>query len=488
MKQTLEASSRAELSPTAGWILIAAVFAALALSVSGPEVDPDLPWHLATGRLIAESGSVPQQDPFSFTSGEKQWVNHEWLTDWLMWTIHRTAGVRSLFAVAAVTFTAAFALVLASTVGRGVSPLLALAVAVPGFTMAMPVHGPRPQVITLLFLALWMLLLDRFRSGRLRVHPALMLPPVILIWSNLHGGFAIGIGLLGLVAIGTAVDAWRDRTGFGVARALAFAIPLCLIAAAVHPAGIRQLLYPLEFLRPNPWTAIIREWQAPDYAMSSFLLFRIVLVATLVVLWLSRERASIADVLVLAAVTYLAIGSARNVALWGVIAVPVVASVVARLEWMKGLGASHSRWRPAAAAAVAGVIAAAFAMPILTITPDAVDAAWRRSGPAAALRQLGNLEREVNLFTLYGWGGHAIWSSGGRARVFVDGRADTIYPDDVLHDYYAVTGFEPQWRAILERRGVNAILMPSDSLLLTVLRREGWKEIHSDREATILLR
>src|SRR3984893_16756090 len=41
----------------------------------------DLGWHLAAGDLIRDRGNVPVQDPWSFTSGGRQWYNLSWLWD-----------------------------------------------------------------------------------------------------------------------------------------------------------------------------------------------------------------------------------------------------------------------------------------------------------------------------------------------------------------------------------------------------------------------
>src|ERR1700712_1299624 len=41
----------------------------------------DLGWHLAAGDLIRERGNIPFQDPWSFTSGGRQWYNLSWLWD-----------------------------------------------------------------------------------------------------------------------------------------------------------------------------------------------------------------------------------------------------------------------------------------------------------------------------------------------------------------------------------------------------------------------
>lgn len=49
----------------------------------------DLFWHLAAGRDIWERGAVPRTDPFSHTFGGKPWTNHEWLWDVIYWKIYQ---------------------------------------------------------------------------------------------------------------------------------------------------------------------------------------------------------------------------------------------------------------------------------------------------------------------------------------------------------------------------------------------------------------
>ena len=43
-------------------------------------LDPDFGWHLRVGELIAKQG-IPRTDPFSFTMPSYLFVDHEWLTN-----------------------------------------------------------------------------------------------------------------------------------------------------------------------------------------------------------------------------------------------------------------------------------------------------------------------------------------------------------------------------------------------------------------------
>src|SRR2546423_13708580 len=67
--------------------------AAFAHARSGQIDDYDELWHLAAGRVIAETGSVPAVDPFTFTAGETPWINTNWLAQVVLWTLYRAGGL-----------------------------------------------------------------------------------------------------------------------------------------------------------------------------------------------------------------------------------------------------------------------------------------------------------------------------------------------------------------------------------------------------------
>src|SRR5205807_5192100 len=85
-----------------------------------------------------------------------------------------------------------------------------------------------------------------------------------------HGGFAIGLGLLGLILVGEAIDAVHER-------ALRSVWPLALTTVAsiattlVNPNGVAGLLYPLTYVaQTTGGQALISEWQPPDLLQLAF--------------------------------------------------------------------------------------------------------------------------------------------------------------------------------------------------------------------------
>ncbi|MBN1582364.1 MAG: hypothetical protein JXA89_16780, partial [Anaerolineae bacterium] len=55
-------------------VLVIALFVAL-FAMSAREItDPDFWWHLATGRYIVETGTIPRHDVFSYTATDHKWI------------------------------------------------------------------------------------------------------------------------------------------------------------------------------------------------------------------------------------------------------------------------------------------------------------------------------------------------------------------------------------------------------------------------------
>jgi hypothetical protein len=112
--------------------------------------DPDMWWHLRTGEAIA-AGGIPRQDIFSFTAVHHPWVTHEWLAQLGLWRLFQAGGLTGLMLTFAAVTTATFGLIYAVTPGR---PYLAGFVTLLAAVASAPLWGVRPQMLTLLFMAL----------------------------------------------------------------------------------------------------------------------------------------------------------------------------------------------------------------------------------------------------------------------------------------------------------------------------------------------
>jgi hypothetical protein len=93
--------------------------------------------------------------------------------------------------------------------------LIAAAVLV-GYLAAAPAFSARPQMFSVLLFAVEVYLLE---VARIRPYVALAIPLLTSPWANLHGAFAVGLGLLAIEAIAVALR--RDRRACSASSLLA---------------------------------------------------------------------------------------------------------------------------------------------------------------------------------------------------------------------------------------------------------------------------
>src|SRR5438874_8967695 len=179
------------------WVSGAALLL-LAITVQ-PFRDPDVWWHLALGRYILDHG-IPVREPFSFLAAAHPWVDQQWLYEVGLYRVVSAggAGLASLLMGCIAVLALAIA---ALSVPRGArlgGAWLAAATVLSGLVMS-EVLGVRGQVLTLLGTSIVLLVVTRWREGSKRALWAL--PPVFLLWANLHAGFVVGFAVLGIAAL-----------------------------------------------------------------------------------------------------------------------------------------------------------------------------------------------------------------------------------------------------------------------------------------------
>ena len=62
-------------------------------------IDPDVWWHLRTGQLMMQNHALFHTDPYSFTRFGEPWVNHECLSQILLFNLYRVCVFGGLIVV-----------------------------------------------------------------------------------------------------------------------------------------------------------------------------------------------------------------------------------------------------------------------------------------------------------------------------------------------------------------------------------------------------
>jgi hypothetical protein len=436
----------------------------------------DLAYHLRAGADVLH-GNIPRVDTYTFTVAGQPWLDQQWGAQGLLAMFFKAGGWPTLLFVQALLVGATFFLVFLAARAAGAAPRTAALLVLGGFVVASPGLAMRPQLLALpLFAALLWVTADRTtHPGRLWAAPVLA-----AVCANIHGSFTLFPLVVGL--------AWLDdrrRRDPAARRTLLIAV-VTAVATLLNPFGLRAWTYAYE-LSTNPVIRdTISEWApltiatVPGwFAIGSALIVGAFLIKR-------QGETPWTALATLAVFLLLALSAQRAIVWWGMVA-PVV---VAGLLPAPARSTDGERVGSRAAAAPAYAIVAALVVGVVVLAPW-----WRGSSYdrflAAAPPGLTEAARALppGTRTLV----HQPWGSWfeyelPQLPVFVDSRIE-IVPKDIWHDYGQVGFAGADWKEVLERWDVQAIVAASDWDLLEDLEADpGWRVAYSDDDGALLVR
>ena len=472
--------------------------------------DGDTGWHVRTGEWIMSHGRVPDKDLFSFTKTGQTWFAWEWLWDVVFAWLHQHWGLAAVVMGSALVIALTSALVFRLSFRKCGNPLIAMALTFLAVASSSIHFLARPHLFTLLFTVVFYTILERVRED----HNAQLLwwlPVLTVLWTNLHGGWFIGIVLLGLYGAGELAGglfggepgAWLA----GVKRSAPYAgiAALCLAASLAGPYTYHLHAHIWEYLTDSFQREHIQEMMSINFQNPAARYFEILLlVGGGACVWhLRRKRFT--ECLLLVFFAHVALIASRNIPIFGIIAAPVLALAVA--EWiqmledapvsrwlrnlargLRGMGDSigglEGQWRTHLVSAAALVLVTA----ILYAPSPPPNFRARFDGkdfPVKALASLGAPETQGRIFTSDQWGDYLIYNTYPRSRVFIDGRSD-FYGSKFVGKYLDIVSVNYNWQRYLNEYGVDTVLLPTDAPLAGALKESSrWRVVYDDGDAIV---
>jgi hypothetical protein len=463
------------------------IFAYVFFLASRPISDGDFWWHLKTGEFILQTRSIPRTDFYSFTNYGKAWVAHEWLSEAIFYLIYSVLGFNALILVFALLAALAFWIVFKRSEAHSLIAGLAVVL---GVLTVLPTIGVRPRVFTLLLASVYLALLDRhMRDSESRA--IWWLVPLMALWVNLHGGFLIGFVLIVLTMIGIVIDSWTKSVKPRGLKVLAMVLVGCSVAAVLNPHGIRIFAFPFEILLSPVQQKVVVDWFSPDFHQRELLPLALLIICSVAALALSPKRPRPSEVLLFLATLFMTLKSHRHMAIFALVAAPLLASY--SQSWLESLGFGKLFNRKLVAGRF-GWTSVLFLLPLLFFVVVVKNRVYipltqepaRVPLEAVAFMKEGNLTG--NTFTDPNiWGGYLIWAAPSNP-VYIDGRID-MYGDQFVTEHVKIVYGLINWREPFDRYGVkNAIVSPR-SVLARELRESGeWREVFQDGMALVFVR
>ncbi len=500
-------ASRSLGKPTFGWgvrflpsltdvvILFPLLFLLLKMQgVSTLLGDGDTGWHIRTGEWILQHGTVPHVDIFSFSKPGQPWFAWEWGWDACFALIHQAGGLSAVVFVNIILLGVVFALLfrlVRRECSNDVVSVLVTIVALAGTS----IHWlARPHLVSWLFVVVFCHVLTRAAQGRTGL--LWCLPFLMFLWTNLHGGFLLGIALVfaymadPLVRIftGSRPGTYSDVLPFGLCGIACFA------ASFVNPYGYGLHQHVIAYLLDSKQLENILEFRSISFQHPLARYFEVMLAVGTIAAFHSLKLGRVTEALIVVVWAHLALASIRNIPIFLLFAAPMVARAIA--GWIEGFPRIASigsefrvlerfpRSHVVSLAAFALLFVAMFAPGEAKLLRSEYDPA---KYPAKAVERLRGTASS-NVFTDDEWGDYLIYKMYPTGRVFVDGRSD-FYGAEFENRYLDLMNVKYDWEQGLNQYNIDTVLLRVEAPLASVLKESHrWTVAYDDGVALIFLR
>jgi hypothetical protein len=488
------------LRPTAAWTraLFAPVLMFVATSVDR-NYQTDFWHHLARGRAIAASGALVDHDLFSCTvPPEQSFQDASWLAQLSYHYLYSAGGLPLVQLANSLLLTAMMAGIVWLCWRRSGSLTVAAGLATFAFIGLWQLLLIRPQTFSMvLFVALYGVLeLSLTRRAWLA-----LAPPILALWANLHGGFPVGLALVGCYVAAAGWEAvradrrswWRD----GRLRAVTLCLTACALATLLNPYGWRVYQY-VAHTSGVAAGRHIDEWVPPGLNLLVSKVWVVSVLGLIVLFALPGRRPAVREICLVLCFLPPACGSVRMVAWWMLVATPIAAAQLAAILPRHFLSPEDEggATRGTVLTFALFVVACVLSLPWLERFNPVLTALHRTGRPEAQLQVAADRLRERRtggrIFSRFEWGEYLGWSLAPDYKIFMDGRIE-IYSDRVWGDYSAITRGRADWQQVLDGYGIDCLLLDTaggyhGDLLPLVEHSPEWERAFESGRVVVFLR
>lgn len=506
---------------------------------SAPIRCPDFWWHLKTGEYIYQTRSLLKTDPFSYTSFLKDADSLEyksikfkltqyWLAQLIFYCIYHYFDLQGIIYLRALILTSILFLIYRIVRKEGLSFCLSIALLLISAVSFYDYKDERPQLFSFLCTFTLVYLLEGFRKKSMAAasqppdsrhsFPAhlFLIPLIMILWANLHGGFIVGIILILGYILSEIFKYFTKRFGpalpYGVLKLLTIIGMISILFSLINPNGYNVISLLLEH-RKSFDTAQVVEWMSPfqqfrlGFIKPGLILYFILLFLGISLFFMNRKRLDLTDMTTFSILAAITLSGTRFIPLF----TPVAAFMIARYGSMIMKASPYKVCSSAVARKIALVLSILLStvLVLLLIMGSNLKGLFHKGGlsaiaennyPEGAVRFLKSQKMPENMFNPYGWGGYLIWALYPDYKVFIDGRGLTerAFFDEIKIMSASSKSFEnlPEWKALLKLYNVNFIITFSVDkftgllvpLIPALLSDPEWHLVYMDRISLIFLR
>ncbi len=474
---------------TVRWLLILiGLYAIPAIAVMTPIIDPDIWWHLRTGQWIVEHGAVPTTDPFSSYGMGKPWIAYSWLFEVLVYGLYSALGLTGILLYRVVLSFAVVAAVHRLVAKREPRFVVATNIVLLAVLGILPLLDVRPWLFTILFFTLTLDTVLDLREGT-NTKAVWLLPPLFVLWANLHIQFIYGLFLLSLATAESVIDRLLRRAPVEndartISSRLLIVTASCAVATLVTPYHLYLYRTILDIIWQTGQFQYVSELLAPSFRSPwDWLVLAATLGAAFSLGW--RREVRPFPLLLLVAGAFLSFRARRDV--WFVVI--AAAALIATSHSTKALADRFALTTRRVLLVAAGVLVVLVGVGrIRNISERHLKSALAEKYPVAAAAFVEERGYPGPLYNHFNWGGYLIWRLPNLP-VAMDGRGPgNLHDDERIKRSIATWGGNRSWASDPELAAALLVIAHVKYALVSLLRHDPRFElVYEDEVATIFV-
>jgi hypothetical protein len=463
----------------------------------------DFWWHIAIGRDMITSGSIPTEDVYSFTRNGMPYPSYFqfWLAEVVLYFIFITGGPVLTVLMQTLVITLAYTLLLwisfrVARNWRAVAFALLFAASI-GFGN----WNVRPQAFSYLLGAFILLGINELRITHKRVW-LILFPITMTLWVNTHGSFPIGLALIAIWVASESLKAiqnWRLNREQQLKEWYLAVISLssAVVGCAINPKGFGFTSYLTMMASNNIVQNFIPEWMQPSFTSLEGLIFFVAFMFSATLLAVSPKRPDAYQILTFLVFGLLGLRYMRGVIWYGITMAPVVADHLAAL--FKHIGLKQVVSPDQRSRYINAILVLAMLVMVILSLP------WFKSywpvypekkglispeTPIKATQFMLDSHLPSNIFHEMAFGSYLIWNAQPDYKVFVDSRVE-LFPISIWDDYFTISNAKEDWEEKLKSYGINTLMLEPENqarLIEAAAQSPNWEMVYQDQAAVIFTR
>ena len=458
--------------------------------------DPDVAWHIAAGDLIRDIKSIPFHDSWSYTATDERWYNISWVFDVFISLLFEKTGFSGLYAITLLAFSGAIAIMAHHSVKRGADLLTVLLLLTPILLVVFFGTIARPHMFSVIFTIIFFIFLHKYRENG-KICSLLILPVIMVLWVNIHGGFLLAFPIIAVFAGEALLNKNRKAV-----REYSFIVMLCMLASLLNPYNF-AVYYGAYRTFAGEFNTYINEWKPVEigHNFPMTLLLGIILCIS----DFSDKKIALVDRVILVVLLIMSLATVRHAPIMALLAMPYltirITHLVADSRYSVKFGKINlaimtDMVKPdvkilAAIMAIGAFIFIASPYPRDSLLEEPIGFS-KKDFPSKEAEFIATHYPNFRFFNHYDIGGFLVYIWRGKIKVFVDGRATSLYSEELLEDF----------REFANARGVGGraeIIMAKykfDGVIIPNSRKEDdywlwnpmWKLVYRGDAASVYIR